>query len=552
MRRPGPFALAAAVAAALLLATAAPAQVGGDSPHPERARAWRPLAPLGELPRGAFTVPEIPELLLLPPPAPGAFWSAGNPAFLPDEIPGAWTSIALSATGTSGSYRRPLDPVRESGEALHILSWQPVSDRFAAAGEVQAGTLRPEPASFGRWTEPHRGTPFVFADTGRVDMRRLHVREEGAMGVRMGRWRAGLAAGYAAADTRTQASRFPRDGEWSAWGLTVGIGRELAGGRLRAGIHVRAQGESDEMLLFPAEAGGEARLLRGFAEPVRIDVTRTPLSRRLEREGLGGVASVAGTWAGTRWAAFAGHGRKREAQTSQVATPGDGTFEEWDTGRTRAGAALQGTLGPRLLITGRLGADFLEGEGRVPDIDEVVFETAKRRVEAEAELRLTPGSAGASYAAALTYRRTERERTDRFAEVREDVTLVRTAVAVSAARRLGPRLAVSTGVGVALHDAAGVIPNPLRGSGYRKLVAPEVLYDATAAAAFGLEGRATWRTGARSALWVGGRYGHAAARFDDAVTVPADRLRPEGGRGRWSLSLGIRIADRGVSTRAGP
>lgn len=525
-------------ACGLLAARPALAQTGDASPFGDWARSWRPLAPLAELPRPPLRAPDPPDVLLAPPLRIGSFWTAGNPAALPDEVQDAWTGFAGTHDVADGSFRRPLDPVRREADRAHILSWKPVGGWGAAAGEVEAGAVRMEPSGLARWMEPYQGTPFVLTDTGRVDMDRFAVRAEGAVGVELGSWRVGTAASYRAADTRTEAAPFPRDQETVGWGLTVGASRVLAGGTLRLGVYGRSQGVTDETFLIPAETSGLARILQGLAEPREIAVIRTPLFRRLERSGEGIGVTAAGRAAGGRWLLYGERGWKEETQAREPrATPESG-FDRWETDGTRLGAALQRRYG-RFLLTGRAEGATLTGDARTPDLEQVVYSEDSWRLEGRLGVHLLPREAGWRGALRLGYWRTERERVDRLAGLREDLTLVRSSAALSVGKALSQRVIVSGGAGVRVHGAAGLVPDAAeQGERYRELVAPAIAYDATSADAYSFRGTVLWRTGARTALWVRGETSDVSADVTEHTLV-----QPTGSRDRWDVSLGVRLAD---------
>lgn len=535
--------------AGLLPATPADAQSSGSagsSPFDDWARHWRPLEPLGELPRSELIPWPAPDLFLLPAPRVGSFWTAGNPAGLREEVTESWTAFGAGHGVVDGDFRRPLDAVREEADALHILSWQPVSDWGAAAGEVQAGVARPEPSSFARWLEPYQGTPFVLTDTALVDMRRFETRAEGALGVGLGGWGLGVAGSYSAADNRTQASGLPRDQETVGWGFTLGALRKVAGDALRVGVYGRGQGETDETILNPVEETGEVRILQGFAEPRRIPLDR-PRFRRLERRGGGIGVTMDGKVGGLRWVLFGDRSWKDETQTGEPLAEEDeeDIFDRWTTDRTRAGAALQHRFG-RFLFTGRAEGATLTGEARIPEVGETVFDADVWRVEGSGELRLLPGRSGWSVAAVLGYWRTERDRRDLLAGIGEDLTLVRTFGGLSVGRWLGDRVALSTGLALALHNAEGLIPNAdEQGERYRDLVAPELAYDGAEATAYRFRTTLMWRTGGRAALWARWDYATASPKSGSGAAHP---IRPGGDRDRWGVTLGVRM---GAATRTG-
>lgn len=535
--RVGPW-LLLLCACGLLAARPALAQTGDASPFADWARSWRPLAPLAELPRLPLRAPAPPDVLLAPPPRIGSFWTAGNPAALPDEVEDAWTGFAATHDVADGSYRRPLDPVRREADRAHILSWKPVGGWGAAAGEVEAGAVRMEPSGLARWMEPYQGTPFVLTDTGRVDMDRFAVRAEGAVGVELGSWRVGTAASYRAADTRTEAAPFPRDQETVGWGLTVGASRVLAGGALRLGVYGRGQGVTDETFLIPAETSGLARILQGLAEPREIAVIRSPLFRRLERQGEGLGVTAGGRAGEYRWLLYGERGWKEETQAREPRAPPGSGFDRWETEGTRLGAALQRRYG-RFLLTGRAEGATLTGNARTPDLEQVVYSEDSWRLEGRLGVHLLPREAGWRGALRLGYWRTERERVDRLAGLRENLTTVRSSLALTVGKAVTERVLLSGGLGVRMHNAEGLIPDAgEQGERYRELVAPAIAYHATPADGLSLRGTVLWRAGPRTALWLRGTNSDVSGDTRQATPV-----QPTGSRDRWQVSLGVRLAD---------
>src|SRR5690606_9379861 len=158
----------------------------------------------GDLPRSLPAPPRLPELLRLPAPRVGLFWTAGSPAGLALEAPEPYGAVELRFGGESGPYRRPLDPDDQDVRRLTGVRWQPVGERSAVIGHVLAEQVTAGVGAFSPQIAPHPSDPFVVADTTTSAMRLVRARLEGAVSWRSGAWTAGLAPGLAVADHRTR------------------------------------------------------------------------------------------------------------------------------------------------------------------------------------------------------------------------------------------------------------------------------------------------------------------------------------------------------------
>lgn len=526
----------------LLAVLATPGSAAGQDasadPFPEWARHWRPLAPVAEIPREFPDAPSGADLVLAPAERIGHFWTVGNPAALRWEIEESWTAFAIDRDARSGGYRRPLDPEERDLDRLRALSWTRLGGRGAAAGELEAGRDLRGPSSFADFFEPHRGTPFVVTDSGSFDMRNIFARLEGALGVSLGEWGLGVAAGFEANEDRTRESPFVRFGTQTEFAATGGVLRRLADGRFQVGAHLRGRGSAEDWALTPVGETGVAHLTQGLAEPERVPILTSPLLRRIETHGVAGGVSVGGLAGAFGWVVFGEVAYGEERQTGRRQAQADDPMDRWTRDAVRIGGAIQRRLGRRLVAGVEGEWVTLDGEATIPDLEEPVFLVEQSRVSAAGELRLRPPAERSGWGAALRFgiRAVPWEQVDRLVELSSDLEITRPEISASLARQFGSSVTLAGSYGIAFHDASGSLPDPdEQGPAYRRLIAPELALYAASATPQAVSGLLRWQTSDRVDLWLYGRFGTVSP-------AEADRdlqALPGGDRDGYGVAAGV-------------
>ncbi|MGD2152898.1 MAG: hypothetical protein PVG79_06485 [Gemmatimonadales bacterium] len=527
-------ALAAASDTALAQATDAPGTLSGQD-LPEWARAWSPLAPLGELPRelpaGAAA---FPELLTLPAPRVGLVWTAGNPAALPYEVEDSWVRFRAGLLEASGDLRRPLDPGAVSRRRLSAFGWRPLNGQAGVVGRVVVDRTNLKDGAFADVLRPYGSNPFVVIDTVGDELGRTAARLEGASGWRIGRLGLGLSLGYEAAETRTVASAAPRLNRSGAAGAVGGLALELsANGGLRLGVSGRWRRSTQHVQIYTIQTPTRVYEIQGYGEPVPLDLQPATYVRRLERDEWALGLSLAGRALGGHWALFARTENLSEGQHNEESN--DPLTDRWEVDGWRAGAAYQRQLGEHLLLTAGVRASSLWGEARLADPEGVVFTCDEERWAADVELRFL-GPGGWEAAALLTLLREDRTRRDRLAGTRSEVRAWQRGAGVAIGRRLGSRFAVAASAGLAGHQPAGAIPDPaVMGPVFTESMGPALALSVTGGLATALSLAGRWQVSGTAALWARVRYTSLAPRIG-AIRIP---LQPSGERSDSRLDLGV-------------
>lgn len=550
MRRVGAVPLrlrvAAAAAAALLMAAGAPtelpAQAGGEgdgaSPpgSPAWLRAWSPLQPVGTLPRA---LPEAaglaPELLLLPAPRAGLFWTAGNPAGLRDEIDGRRVLFSAGLDRREGAYRRPLDPGAVERRGAEALAWGPLGGDGAGIGRVRVERVGREAPAHGMFVTPDVMSPLAVLDTLGHASTTTVAHLEAAGSWRLGRLALGLAPGYRAEQARTDVSPVPVRTRTAGPGVRAGASYRLSSD-LRIGAHGGWQGLVHSISSWAVSGSSTIYELTGFQEPVPIRISSasppTAYSRRLERDAWSAGVSVTGRTGEMRWAAF---GRAEAEATDRLQSSGaDPIADRWEADGWRAGVAATRPLGERLRLAADLRYGAVTGELFQENFEEPVFVTDEQRLRLEAELRLDAGR-GWTLGGRLLALHEDRVRRDRLVQARHRIDAWTSGVAVGAARRVGSGLSVGLGAGAMRHAPTGTLPfpgqmNPV----YEEWVAPGALVHGMPATSWVTGATLLWEKGPGTAFWLRGGYDALSPSLGSRV--PASL--PEGSRRGVRVSVG--------------
>jgi hypothetical protein len=527
-------ALATAVATARAQVTDAPGTLNGDG-LPQWVASWSPLNYLADLPR------ELPgraatfsELLLMPAPRIGVFWTAGNPAGLPFEVGDEHVQFGFGLLNASGDCRRPLDAGKVVRRRFSGLGWGELGERGGVIGRAVVEQTNLKDGAFADVLLPYGSNPFIVMDTTGHELGRTAARLEGAGGWRVGRLGLGLSLGYEAAETRTVASPVPRLNRGSATGVAGGVSHELLGdGRLRLAVAGRWRRAVERIQVTLVAAQTRLYQLEGYAEPVPLD-PGSRYDRRLEREAWGFDLAVAGRALDGSFVGFARTEEMQEIQFNRM-YESDPPHDRWDASGWTVGAAAQRPFaGERLLVTGWVRYSVLEGETHRWDIDDVTFRATEKSFKADLELRVL-ALQGWEAAGHLSLVRDYRTRLDILGRLRSVIHDWQPGAGIEVVRSLGPRFALSAGALLAGYAPSGGIPNPsFMGPVSLQYVAPELTLQVTGGriTKFRLGGR--WQATAGLAFWAQGEYA-SLTPTEGAVTIP---MEPTGDRTGWTLDFG--------------
>jgi hypothetical protein len=499
---------------------------------PAWTRTWSPLLWTAELPRTLpSALPSLPDPLLWPAPRIGLFWSGGNPAALPLELPDEFSAFRAGAAEAEGSYRRPLDPSRTTVAKLQAVGWRPFGANAAAIGRVRVGREGLERA-LSDYDLPYPGSPYVVMDTAGSELGRTEAALEGALGWRLGALAVGAAAGYRAQQTRTTAAPVPRVLSAADPGASAGVVWNQSR-RLRVGLHGRWRAHAERVLLYSVAAPSRVYWLQGYFEARPQDVASGYYQRRMERDGTAIAFSLGGEAIGGAWAAFVERGEQEERQHP----PGrnDPDSDTWTTDVWTAGAALQRAIGSaiQVVVSGRYSN--LAGEARRGDLpDTVTFVSDESVLDLAADVEIEPVPV-VRLLARLTFRSENRDRRDQIARLRTDLEGWTTGIGVAVAYRPLESLALGAGGAIARYGAGGAIPDPVyTGPAYSRYVAPELSLAASDATSWAVNGSVLWSVLPAASLWARVR-GTSLSRSEGGVQLA---LVPGGKRKWWSVELG--------------
>jgi len=527
-------ALAPAAETARAQATDAPGTLNGDG-LPGWVTDWSPLNYLGDLPR------ELPgrsatfsELLLMPAPRLGVFWTAGNPAGLPFEVGDEHVQFGFGLLNASGDCRRPLDAGEFARRRFSGLGWGELGEWGGVIGRAVVDRTNLKEGAFADVLLPYASNPFIVMDTTGDELGRTAARLEGAGGWRVARLGLGLSLGYEAAETRSIASPVPRLDRSSASGVAGGVTYELLGdGRLRVGVAGRWRRAVERIQIYQAAAQTRLYQLEGYFEPEPLD-PGTRYDRRLEREAWGLDLAVAGRALGGSFAGFARTEQMQEIQFNRL-YESDPPHDRWDAdGWTVGGAAQRPFLGDRLLVTGWVRYSVLEGESQRWDIDGVTFRANEKSFKADLEVRVR-ALQGWEAAGRLSLVRDYRTRRDVLGRTRSVIHNWQPGAGVEVVRWLGSRFALAAGALLAGYAPSGGIPDPVTlGPVTQEYVAPELALQVTGGRTAKVRLGARWQATAGLAFWAQGEYA-SLTPTEGTVSIP---MEPTGDRSSWTLDFG--------------
>ena len=505
----------------------------GAATMPRWLSQWSPLQLTGDLPRELPGTVSLPSLLTLPAPRVGSFWSAGNPAALPSDVPDSYAQFRFGVNRSHGSYKRPLDAGNDTRIGGTALGWKDLTSNGAAIGRLVVDHLDQNDGAHANVLLPHSSNPFVVLDTIGDQMSGIVMKLDGAGGWRIGKLGAGLGLGYESREIRTVASPVPRRNDVSAAAINGGLDYELANGALQLGVFGRWE-QMAQTVLVSSTPPERTRIyvLTGYYEPTAIE----PLgySRRSDRNAGALGISATGSVEGVRWTVFGQSERMNEKQS--VALENEPPADEWDADGWTVGFSAQTMLGDSLFlltVTGRYSS--LAGQAVRMDLEEINLEADETEWDLGGELRYLVRS-GWTGALVLGTGRYSRQRQDLLARVGSDLNAWTPAAAIEVARYLPWGLALSAGVGYAAHAPWGSVPTPSEMSpAYQKWIAPELQLYGTDATTLTGTMALLWQAGPALSVWIQG----TTASLSPSTGSGTTPILPDGSRKRSSIQIGL-------------
>lgn len=528
--------LLAGLASRGALAQAAPSTNAAAISESRWLWSWSPLHGIQGIGPPAPGLPPLPRTLDFAAPRVGLFWTAGNPAALPDEIDSTYTLVAAHTSSTSGSYRRPLDAPSSSGSGVDLAAWGRVANgeryRSAGIGRASLSRDREDRGALSPSLAPYGSSPFVTSDTNAPGLLRPRVTLEGAEGLALGRWRIGSSAGYDALENSSSHSAAAQVGRQSATAITLGASRRL-GEALHAGVLAKHVLGSETITLVPNPATIRTYTLDGYLSPQSAVSAQLPIYRRTDRTASAFGAGLAGATQGVTWVLHAQGDVSDEEQVSDIsaAPPTD----DWHTSGFSAGAAAQLARDGMLVVFSADGNAQHGATGTVSSRD-APFRSRASVISTAVEARYHPTASPWLAAATLSLLRHHYNATDEAAQATTSISAWQPAAGLELDRVLGARWRIGAAYGIAQYTPYATIPDPQgRGPAYLRLVAPAIEI-ASATARSQQEALTFARRSVRATLvlrlW---RASTTAVAGPESSLVPL----PTGSRVAWGGSLAV-------------
>ena len=500
--------------------------------------AWSPLRPIVDIPRGLLRAPLAPGVLDAPPPMAGAFVLAGAPGALARDLLPRLTGdtarfgeLRVRVSNEKGAFRRPFDFLDSRVAQVSGLGWAPVGSRGVVIGRVVIDREKSNVSSFTPRIAPYSSSPFVATDSVMPPMQRSRARFEGALGLRIAGFGAGLSAGVESREHNSVDFPLRRGGRAASPAIMAGVERLLPFAGLRVGGYYRWSEPTETNVLNPLPLKTVIYAVQGYDEPFGIPVTDQYVFVRNDRRATAVGGTVEFSALGARVVAVYEQGDRAEDQYRTVGTPVRPT-DRWRATGSQSRVMAQRELGSR--ARGTLVASFEELDGNAvrSDLTGIAFDGRDEKAAVEGDVRVAISSFwSAAISGGVT--RLSSTRTDYVATINSDVITTTPFLSAEVARRLG-RGAVSIGVSAAATSPNGAVPVAARDPNYQRLIAPALAYDAAEASAVAGWLTATMPLRGRSIL-MGVRSERATPR-----SVNVARLQPDGERSGWSVMLGVR------------
>lgn len=498
---------------------------------------WSPVRGIGQLGIPVARSVEASRLLEQAAPRVGLAWTAGNPAGLHDDIRGSWTQFLTGASGVSGSYRRPLDPVSASTPAVSIGAWRRVGARVAAIGRVSVELTHFSAGSPAAFVSPYGSSPFIPTDTNRPALRRPIVTIEGGEAIALGKWRLGASAGFHLLENTSAHAAASVIGRASLAGLTLGLSRRV-GDSTQVGIQARVLDASEAVTLFPNPQTIRVYALDGLVgvEPGDYSSGVPPFFRRADRSARTFGADASGRTRGAAWSAFARFEHSEERQVFAIVT--GAPSDRWSTDGYTVGAAAQRAIW-RTVVSVRSEYTSQRGAAVRTSTAGGTYAADASAFSLVADVRSAGRDSRWLWGAVASVWRDAQAINDRAARMTTDIVAFSPGISAEVGKVVSPRVTLLVGYGVTGFTPNAGIPSPVgRTRAYRTLIAPVMELAAAATQSDRLSVASRWWLGAerRKSLTVSAWSAntHARVRPSDP-NIPL----PLGSRQTWGV--GVRV-----------
>lgn len=494
---------------------------------------WTPIRPIAGLGLPSPIATHASRALELPRPVVGLAWSARNPAGLADDIREEFTRVTLAAHGLQGAYRVATSPARVSSFVAEYGGWRQLRTRSAVIGRVAVERTGQQAGNRSVLVAPDLSSPFVPTDTNAPATARTRVTLEGGQGVRLGRWRLGIAFGYEGTSDNAERSSIAVVRRASSGGVSVGAARAL-GESGSVGFMARRLSRNETASVFPNPGTVRLYLLDGFVNvsPQDFMLEGNPFFRRADRLGDALGVNASGRLWSAAWSAWANGERNAERQIALVAT--NVPVQRWTTTGYDVGAAAQRTFG-NVLATALAAGALQHGVTVRAPVTSRQFEAEASRFTILSDLRWTPPRSTWGVAAVLRVDRQWQQATDRAARTSTDIATWNPAAHVEVTRAVSRAWSCSAGFGAGYYIPFATIPSvTARGDAYLKLLAPAFEVAAAPARTNALSFTGRWQRATNAIVM----------RTAWSSTAPTQRaldafFLPKGRRGEWTVSVSV-------------
>jgi hypothetical protein len=466
----------------------------------------------------------------------GLFWTAGNPAALAWEVPPSRSDYRLTRANEQGEYRRPLDAPQTQFTRASASAQQPLTASSGVIGNILAESRTLGPGPRVDQAEANGSSPLVLVDTALAAMRSTTARLQGAGGWHVGRWAAGISAGYETRELHTENDGFVRRIRAVIPGAIVGVARLIAGRLdLTLGAHAGLRRMAETGDFVNEFARGRLFQLRGYRDVAPIDVSTFYYQRFEERTRFAG-AELAGRLFGARWVAGAEKASRHEATWHATASDNPLT-DRWAADGWTYRASGERRVGDRTVVTvhGRTstlaGALMMSDESIGPS-----FDAHERLSEIQVGVRMQVSTQLGSVTS-LSLRDEQRTRDDHAVNIRTDLAASEPTIGQSFYYAVTPRTSIIAGVTASWYRSRGSLPEPFaRGTVYQTYVAPELALYASPANALTSHAEVRWRTWGAAVAWLAVESGAVSPTVTSSLA-----LRPDGRRSNSIVSLGVSV-----------
>lgn len=499
--------------------------------------AWSPLRPIADLARGEVRAPLGLGLLDAPAPMAGAFVLTGAPGSLARDLrprlagdTARFNELRVQRAAESGAFHRPLDLVTGVATQLSGGGWSPVGSRGVAMGRFAIDNEFTDTSSYSERISAGWSSPFVPTDSVRPPLQRTRARLEGALGLRLGQFGVGLSGGLDSREHNSVDFPLRRSGRWATPAAAIGVERVLPW-HVRVGAFYRWSEPTETHVLSPAPLPTVIYPLQGYDEAPGILVAGSPYYVRVLRRATAVGGTIEAKLLGTTMVLTHERAQRAEDQFVQFTIAVRPTDAWRSTGsETRLQLARVFDRGLRVMVVAH-DVRF-DSEARRSDLKglAVLGNDGQQAIEVDVRQRWSQWTAGVTAGGV----RRDFVRRDYVALLAPSLTVQNPFASAEVARRVG-QTSVALGVAYSMRAPIGSVPVPTKlGPNYRRLLAPELAYDAaeSSAMALSLTGQ---RVIGRSTVFAQLRREQATA-----TTVVEQRLQPAGARDRWLVTVGIR------------